>query len=802
MIDQPTMIGDVISQLIQLDIVSATTATALRHNPTEQVGNVHGFLDQLVGTGILTPFQRTVIGNGNAKSLRQGKYLLLDQIGEGGMGVVYKARHIRMERIVALKMLRSDRATNTDDLLRFRREVHTAAKLVHPNIVTAYDADECDGQNFLVMEYIEGQNLAQWARSTPRLPVALVLDAVSQVASGLQYAHDRGTVHRDIKPANLMRTHDGVVKILDLGLARMFASSSLDSAGGNLLQTEVGTILGTVAFMAPEQAEQPSVDAKADMYSLGCTLYFLLAGCPPYSAGTVLGLLDAHRSAPIPDLSMLRPGVWSGLQNVLNRMLAKLPQDRFSSMNELIVAIRDVDLDPLETVIADPIISDTAEEVVSTAENRNAVTRSLDSPVTPRVQSESTAPPANTHNRPASRTRWGRFAVLLILAGIVLKFLTRDGEVTVETSRKDLNVTVKGDRSVSIGTDGKPDLLNAVTSPEGMKVETGNVTTITRHFVLDPGTEGELRLKMTSPSDSTVAGVVGQAEFEQRLETIRKSDEWIAKWSNKLKTDSSDAMAQTCRGNRLNEIGQFDLAMYDHLEAVRKQPRLAIAWSNLAQSYVNLKQPEKALEAWSTAIQLESDNCTYRLNRADLLRKQDRLEEALSDLNAASKLPSRDIWVLANRADLLVVLNRRDEALKDLTEGTALNQSDPVGWVLRAQYYVGQDLPEEAIRDYSTALQLAPENQTWRVDRARCNMKLNRYSEAISDLNEAIRLQPGQSEWLQQRGMAFLKCGMYDKAVHDFSAAKKIDKSMHIPDEVREQVEAMLESGTGNHPAK
>ncbi|MFO0202728.1 MAG: protein kinase domain-containing protein, partial [Alphaproteobacteria bacterium] len=134
MIDQPTMIGDVISQLIQLDIVSATTATALRHNPTEQVGNVHGFLDQLVGTGILTPFQRTVIGNGNAKSLRQGKYLLLDQIGEGGMGVVYKARHIRMERIVALKMLRSDRATNTDDLLRFRREVHTAAKLVHPNI--------------------------------------------------------------------------------------------------------------------------------------------------------------------------------------------------------------------------------------------------------------------------------------------------------------------------------------------------------------------------------------------------------------------------------------------------------------------------------------------------------------------------------------------------------------------------------------------------------------------------------------------------------------------------------------------
>jgi len=795
MIEPLSDVSDVVSLLVQLDMISASTAHEIRGSASALTGSAEALLDDLVATKSLTSFQRSAIQAGKARSLRKGNYLLLDEIGEGGMGVVYKARHVRMERTVALKTLRSDRRTAADDHLRFRREVLTAAKLRHPNIVTAYDADELDGELFLVMEFVDGMNFAQWSRSSSRLPVTAILNAITQAATGLQHAHDHGTVHRDIKPANLIRTEEGMVKILDLGLARAIRSGPVESAHPDGPRTEVGTILGTVAFMAPEQAMQSSVDARADIYALGCTLYFLFTGCPPFSADTAFGLLTAHRSAPIPVLGAVRPGLPHGLQSILNRMLAKSPQDRFSSMSELISAISRLDVDQSETVITG-LESPDSIEAVSTAANRADATRSAVPRAVHENQGKNTVPPVGKWRRLAEPARWGAWASLLVLVGIVLKIRTPDGEVTVESPRNDLHVSMKGERTFSVGTNDETEQLSATTSHEGMKVTAGNISALTRDIVVHSGTDREIRLTMAPQSELPTEmppAVTDQQTFDLRLRPLIESDSQIADWTKKLSADTNDALAQTCRGNRLNEIGRSDLAMFDHLEAVRKQPNLAVAWSNLGHSYQNHGQSDEALDAWTKAIQRDPDEAVYRSNRAMSLLKLQRLEESLSDLDVAAKLAPKELWIWNNRAEVLVALNRHDEALGDLTAAARINPLDPVGWILRAQYFVGQSRLDEAVSDYSTAIQLNPSNAAWRGDRARYLIQLNRFADAIADLDEAIRLDPEQPQWLEERGAAHLKHNMRKKAIADFVAAWKIDASIQVPPEILEEVNTALQ---------
>ncbi len=216
---------------------------------------------------------------------------------------------------------------------RFQREVETIAKFNHPNIVMAYDADEAESGLFLAMELVDGHDLGREVSERGPLSTADAADCVLQAARGLSYAHDRGVVHRDIKPANLLRDSSGVVKVADLGIARL----SADSDDANASLTQAGGILGTADYMAPEQAlDSTTVDHRADIYSLGCTLFFLLAGRAPYSATSLMALLLKHRDAPIPSLSEARPDVPAALDQIYRRMAAKRPGDRFSTLSDLI----------------------------------------------------------------------------------------------------------------------------------------------------------------------------------------------------------------------------------------------------------------------------------------------------------------------------------------------------------------------------------------------------------------------------------------------------------------------------------
>lgn len=260
-----------------------------------------------------------------------GNYVIEGLIGSGGMGRVYQARHTRMNRIVALKVL-APHLVSVDAKKRFQREIELLSRMRHPNIVVAHDADEVRGIHFLVMEFIDGENLADYVSKNGPLPIPEAVSVLRQAAQGLAYAHDNGLIHRDIKPANLLRDCQGTVKVLDLGLARSPVASEVTGA-----LTGSNEIFGTVNYMAPEQALQSStVDQRVDIYSLGCTLYFLVTGKVLHQRDNALATLVAHRDGPLPDLCEEVPECPQKLAQLFTDMIAKRPQDRPASMQQVL----------------------------------------------------------------------------------------------------------------------------------------------------------------------------------------------------------------------------------------------------------------------------------------------------------------------------------------------------------------------------------------------------------------------------------------------------------------------------------
>jgi serine/threonine-protein kinase len=293
---------------------------------------------ELLRRGWLTPYQVNQLLQGRGSDLLLGSYVILERLGEGGMGQVFKARHQKMGRIVALKLIRKDRLTKPDAIRRFEREIRAAAQLSHPNVVTAHDAAQVGDTHFFVMEYVEGIDLAKLVKDTGPLPVEQACAYIRQAALGLEHAHEKGLVHRDIKPSNLLlAVKEGTVKVLDMGVARMLRSPETDDTAS---LTEDGLLVGTPDYEAPEQARQSNqVDIRADLYSLGCTLYFLLTGRPPFPGGTVGEKLVKHQLDEPEPVEKLNPEVTAPVARIARKLMAKRPEDRYQDPAELITAL-------------------------------------------------------------------------------------------------------------------------------------------------------------------------------------------------------------------------------------------------------------------------------------------------------------------------------------------------------------------------------------------------------------------------------------------------------------------------------
>lgn len=313
----------------EANIAVSTSPAAMREPMTEQPTSiskkppiVDQTLKSLASTGDIA---RSLIG-------QQLMHFRVDQfVGGGGMGAVFRGQDLTLGRVVAIKVLSQD---HIDDemIRRFRHEAQSAAQLDHPAIPDVYYVGEQDGWYFIVFEFIEGENIRDYVAKQGPLSIRQTITYLADITEALQHAHDRSVVHRDIKPSNVLITNDGQAKLVDMGLAR---SQHIQSTANDL--TATGVTLGTFDYISPEQAKDPrSADTRSDIYSLGCSLYFMLTGRPPFPEGTMLQKLLNHSSESPPDPTEIRNDVPTELTRMLARMLAKNPEHRYQQPSELL----------------------------------------------------------------------------------------------------------------------------------------------------------------------------------------------------------------------------------------------------------------------------------------------------------------------------------------------------------------------------------------------------------------------------------------------------------------------------------
>lgn len=295
-----------------------------------------------------------------------GKYQIQKKLGAGGMGAVYLALDPGLKRSIALKVLPKDKAGNPTLVKRFKAEAQAAANLRHENIVTVFEAGEADGFLFMALEYVDGTDVANLVAKRGPMPVKRSVEIVRQVALALQHAYEQQVVHRDIKPSNLLVRRDGAVKLADLGLARVVDDNDDTSI------TRAGTTVGTVDYMAPEQArDSKAADVRSDLYSLGCTWFFMLTGAPPFAEGSLTSKLRSHAEAPLPDPRRENPAVSEAVYAVMRRMTAKDPAQRYQTPKEL---IEDLDTTNFTDNLVSQAILEELEETAPQPRRRAAKT--------------------------------------------------------------------------------------------------------------------------------------------------------------------------------------------------------------------------------------------------------------------------------------------------------------------------------------------------------------------------------------------------------------------------------------------
>jgi|SRR5579884_47261 len=529
-------------------------------------------------------------------------YEVLNWLGEGGMGQVYKARHLRLDRLVALKVIHANRLADAEVLRRFQREARAAARLAHPHVVSIYDAGEAGGKHFLAMEYVEGTDLDRMVRAQGPLPIAQACDFVRQAALGLQHAHERGLVHRDIKPSNLLVTSEGcVVKLLDLGLARLGPSGGSEEQISRLTRT--GQVMGTPAFLAPEQAvDSARADIRSDIYSLGCTLYFLLTARLPFSGSSVVDILLKHQQETARPLADHRKDIPPGLQEVVSKMMAKRPDDRYQT--------------PAEVVWALGPFCGAAEPTMTTK----------------------MAPVRVLAKAPSGR-RWrilaGGAAAVLALGSLTGVALYRDKPVaSTSEMKREKERTAKqppaGDRNAEesdkVPPSVPPDPIAAVTyNNRGFehfkKKEYDKAITAYKEAIrFDP--------QFAVAYNNLGLAHAAQGEHEKAIEDYKKAIEIDAKY----------ARAYANRGDSYFELKQYDQAIQDYDEAIRLDPNYAIAYNNRGLARAAKGDYEGAIADYNKAIHFNPKLALAYYNRGIAYGKTGDAARAEADHKKAVSL--------------------------------------------------------------------------------------------------------------------------------------------------------------------
>ncbi|WP_298866587.1 LamG-like jellyroll fold domain-containing protein [uncultured Gimesia sp.] len=515
-----------VAQLDESGIFSAADTATFQETQGEASKTAEDLAKLLVKHKKVTRLQAKFVFQGKGKQLLLGNYLILDKIGAGGMGDVYLAEHRRMKRQVALKTLPAAMTKDTQSIQRFQREVQAAAKLTHPNIVAAYDADEAKGVHYFVMEYVEGIDLSAVVKKKGVLKVDLAVDYILQAAKGLKFAHNKGVIHRDIKPANMLLDKEGTIKILDMGLARI-EDEAHEIPATQL--TQDGSVMGTVDYMAPEQAKDThTADARSDIYSLGCSLHYLLTGESVYRGSTMVNRIMAHQNDPIPSLTGKHILISQDVDAVFQKMVAKKPEDRFQSMSEVISAIQacgglksasssptissssTISSEPSDVALAEFLQNQkmaSSPTVAMTAE-KPLVDDTQETPASDFLNNTlggTTFKPLPKRKKSIGKRGWIAvgtvLASLILLAGIVLKVDTAAGTIILEIDQPELAgavVSVDDQQKITIKTGEGTEPIEVVADEKThtLQVTKGGFETFTKQFTVKAGGKETIKVRL------------------------------------------------------------------------------------------------------------------------------------------------------------------------------------------------------------------------------------------------------------------------------------------------------------------
>ncbi len=717
-------------------------------------------------------------------------YKILERLGEGGMGVVYKAEDLKLQRPVALKFLPARALGDSEAKERFLREARAAAALQHPNICTVHEIDEEEGQTFIVMAYIDGHELTEEIGEGP-LPIARAVDLATQIAQGLEEAHNNGTVHRDVKPANIMVTSQGRAVVMDFGLAQLASSTAR--------LTREGSTVGTSAYMSPEQMGGETVDQRTDIWALGVVLYEMLAGQLPFRGEYEQAIQYSIVYEDPESLRKARPDVPADIENIISKILEKKPAERYQQLGDLIAdlqASRTASGTPLATPAATGSSGDPSQPV---ATGSPVATGTRAGPSQP-VGTGSPAGSATTAQPTSRRTLYLATVALAVVAIVLAAWFTRapdapapepgKSKMTMPAGMRDLPsvavmpfVNVSGNPDSDYFSDGMTDeLINSLGRVHGLRVIGRSSVFRLKDRGLDVGEIGEM-LSVDSVLEGTVRMADGRTRITAQLINVEDGFQlWFGQFEDMKMMDAFDIQDQVARAIvenlRVEFMVESDAPMVERGTANEEAYHLYLVGRQQLKKYTE-DGYRKGIRAFQQAIEKDPDYADayggmasgyttlglagYAFPRETIPKaKQAALRALEIDPNHVQSLYSLG-WVLASYEWDWEEAGEVWRRALTLAPGNA-----------EIQYGYGQYLHmlrrlDEALAAAERAVALDPARAAPRAGLSNVLRQVGRYEEAKQTARRLIEVHPDRPEGFLQLGAAQLSTNEFQEAANAFA---------------------------------